>query len=391
MGILRRFAALLNPTPATRAASWDNMSSGLGLPAQTRVDARAAENLSAVLGCVSAISTAISALPAYVYRMDGKSRAEAPTHPLAGLIRKGPNRWQTWPDFMEWWTAQTLLRGNGLAEIITDHAGRVIELIPIPWEWVTVQLLPSGRIAYDVTEMHGIFGSRGRRRRLLSGEVLHLKDRTDEGLIGRSRLHRGGAVVGSADAIHQFARSLYENGVHPSGVLTTEARLVPEQRKMLADAFREAFAGPRNAAKVLLFDQGMKWDTIGVTPEDAELLASRKFTTEEICRLYQVPPQIVQDHSRSTFTNSETAGRWFAQFCLLPWIRKIEAEFARSLFTDEEGGQYALELDMSAFDRGDPATRWQGHAIAVSNGILLPNEVREVEGWNPLPRQESMS
>ena len=130
----------------------------------------------------------------------------------------------------------------------------------------------------------------------------------------------------------------------------------------------------------------MKWQSLAMSPEDAELLESRRFTTEEICRLYQVPPQIVQDHSRSTFTNSETAGRWFAQFCLLPWVRKIEAEFARSLFTS---GRYSLELDMSVFDRGDPAQRWNSYGTAVDKKILTPDEIRELEGWNPREAAQS--
>ncbi|WP_254434843.1 phage portal protein, partial [Magnetospirillum sp. UT-4] len=103
------------------------------------------------------------------------------------LVRRGPNPWQTWPDFIEWLVASTLLRGNGLAEIIHDSRGAVVELRPIPWDWVTVYLLPSGRLAYDVAEQAGLWGSTGRIRRLLQGEVIHLRDRSDDGLLGRSR------------------------------------------------------------------------------------------------------------------------------------------------------------------------------------------------------------
>lgn len=142
-----------------------------------------------------------------------------------------------------------------------------------------------------------------------------------------------------------------------------------------------------NAARAFVLDQGLEWDSLtAISPEDAELLSSRKFTTEELCRLFQVPPPIIQDYSHNTFTNSEQAGRWFAQFCLLPWVRKIEASFNRALF---EGTDYELTLDMSTFDRGDPTTRWQAHAIAASNGILEVNEIREIEGWGPKPVQLS--
>ena len=125
---------------------------------------------------------------------------------------------------------------------------------------------------------------------------------------------------------------------------------------------------------------GLKFQTLGVTPEDAELLESRKFSVEEMCRLYQVPPPIVQDYSHNTFTNSDTAGRWFAQFTLGPWARKIEAVLSRALFP--EGSGLEIELDLSVFLRGDPQTRWAAHKIAVDANILDTDEVREIEGFN---------
>lgn len=131
----------------------------------------------------------------------------------------------------------------------------------------------------------------------------------------------------------------------------------------------------------MILDGGMTWKAAQISPEDAELLETRKFGTEEICRLFQVPPPLVQDYSHNTFTNSETAGRWFAMFTLAPWARKIEAEFARTVFG--ASGGYELELDLSGFLRGDPATRWNAHKIAIETGVLDADEVRQVEGWNP--------
>ncbi|MCX7373036.1 MAG: phage portal protein, partial [Alphaproteobacteria bacterium] len=155
-------------------------------------------------------------------------------------------------------------------------------------------------------------------------------------------------------------------------------------RAVLREQLSQSFAGPGNARKVLILEQGASWQPLSVSPEDAEVLASRRFTVEELCRLFQVPPPIVQDLSHGTFTNSREAGRWFAQFTLSPWCRKIEAEFARSVFTDPA---MSLEIDMSALMRGDAETRWQSHKIAVDAGILDPNEVREIEGFNPRPAQ----
>jgi len=346
------------------------------------VTARMAENLSTVLACTSAISTAIASLPAWVYRRADGGREIADAHPLMALIRTGPNTHQTWPDFLEWLAASTLLQGNGLAEIVTDTRGTVVELVPIPWEHVSVQLLRSGRLVYDVTEITAIGGGTGRPRRLLQGEVLHLRDRSDDGLLGRSRLHRAAAVVQAGLGVQEFAGALYRNGVNPSGVLELDGTLPQDQFEHLKKGFAEAFSGSSNAAKAMVLDQGLKWKPVSMSPEDAELLASRRFTTEELARLYNVPPPIIGDLSHGTFTNSETAGRWFAQHTLTPWIRKIESEIARSVFSEFDRVDHELELDLAGFLRGDPETRWKSHQIAVATGILAPNEVREIEGWN---------
>lgn len=346
-------------------------------PSGQTVNAHAAENLATVLACVQAISSAIGSLPAWVYRTGPSGRAADPAHPLAGLISNGPNGTQTWPDFVEWLIAQTLLFGNGLAEIIADR-GELVALLPLPWQRVRVERLPSGRLIYTIAD------TKGRERRLLDDQVLHLRDRSDDGLIGRSRLSRAAKVVINALTVQDFASSTFTNTVNPSGVLMAEGKLGDEPLKQLRANFREAFSGSSNVARALVLDQGLKWDQLKiVSPEDAELLASRRFGTEELARLYGCPPPIIGDLSHGTFTNSETAGRWFAQHTLTPWIKKIEAAFAKSVFTEFERATHHLEIDLSGFLRGDPETRWKSHEIAVRNNILTADEVRLVEGWSP--------
>jgi HK97 family phage portal protein len=133
----------------------------------------------------------------------------------------------------------------------------------------------------------------------------------------------------------------------------------------------------------MILDSGLTFRGISLSPEDSELLGSRKFALEEIARIYGVPPPMIGDLSHGTFTNSREAARWFAQFTLAPWARKIEAAFTAALFP--EGSGLALELDLSGLLRGDPETRWASHKIAVEAGILTVDEVREIEGYNPRP------
>jgi HK97 family phage portal protein len=385
MGLIRRIADYLDPVEQRHVTSWDLLQNGVDLAGAYPANPHAAENLSTVLACVSAISSAMASLPAYVYRYSDAGREIDDVHSIARLIELGPNQHQTWSDWLEWTMASVLLRGNGLSEILTDARGAVIGLNAVPWEFVNVQLLPSGRLVYDITEITSMFGGTGKTRRLLQDEVFHLRDRSDDGLIGVSRLRRAAAVIQAGLSIQDFANHIYGNGINPSGALEVEGKLNPEQRDQLRKNFEQGFSGTRNTAKALILDQGLRWKQISINPEDAEFLASRRFTGEELARLFGVPPPIVGDLTHGTFTNTETVGRWFAMHTLAPWIRKIESEFSRSVFSEATRRSHRLEVDMSGFLRGDPAQRWAAWAIAAREKILTVNEIRAEEGFNPLP------
>jgi HK97 family phage portal protein len=378
-GLRNRVAGWL--APELRAVTPTSLLGLTGASAAGEIiTARTAESVATFSACVQLIASSMAYLPARVYRA-GRTRTEVMDHPLYRLMREGPNELQTWPDFIEALVAQVLLHGNALAGIEADGSGNPVALRFIPWTWVMPVLLPSGRLAYDVTEGSAMLGAVGRRYRLLASEVIHLKDRSDDGLLGVSRLRRAASTVQAAKTTNEFAASFMANGAQPSGAITFDGDINPEQKYHFRETFQAKQSGAGNAGRVLILDGGLKFEPFQISPEDAELLASRKFAVEEICRLFQVPPPLVQDYSHNTFTNSETAGRWFAQFTLAPWARKIEAEFGRALFAPGSGLE--LEMDLSGFLRGDPQTRWAAHKIAVDAGILDADEIREIEGFNP--------
>lgn len=375
MGLMERIADALGYERRDDALdpSWAAIGGQVGYA--SALSSRAAENLSAVLACVNVIGDSLGSIPAIVYKREAGSRIEQPTHPLGKLYRQGVTDAMTWPEFVAHLVASTLLTGNGLAAIERNGNGQLTGLRFIPWAHVTLSELSTKRLAYDVSD--GL----GNRRRYLAGEVIHLRDRTDDGLIGRSRLSRAADAVRGVELANTHAREFLAQGASPSGVVKYDGTLTGEQRVNLRDTFAERHSGARKAGSTIVLDGGMNWEAVQITPEDAELLATRKFGVEEICRIYQVPPPLIQDYSHNTFTNAETAGRWFAIFTLAPWARKIEAEFARSVFP--ASGNFELELDLSGFLRGDPKTRWDAHKIAVDTGVLDPEEIRQLEGWNP--------
>ena len=335
---------------------------------------RLAENLATVVACVNAVSAGIASLPARVYRTEGNGRVEAPGHPVSRLIRS-PNRAMTWPDFAEFLVAQMLLRGNALAAIERDGAGRPITLTPIPWDAVAVECLPSGRLVYI---------ENGRRH--LDTEVLHLRDRMDGPHIGRSRISRAPAAVDSALGLQTYSSSVWNNAATPSLAIGLPPNMTAAGRERMDAFYSERHAGAHNARKILYTDSSVTVTPLSISPEDAEVLASRQFSVIELCRLFNVPPPIVQSYEFNTFTNASQANLWFASNTLAPIARKLEAEFSRSVFSDPA---LHIEIDLSGLLRGDYATRWTANVAAVGANILTVDEVREQEGYGPLSSDES--
>jgi HK97 family phage portal protein len=348
------------------------------------VNARLAENVASVVACVSAISGPISSVPARVYRSIPGGREEAPNHPVARLVRR-PNSRQTWPDWMQFTLGQVLLHGNSISMIERDGSGRPVALIPIPWQSVQVQLLASGRVAFDITLQTFPWSTMGTPlRRLFEDEVFWLKDRSDDGFLGRSVLARAPAVLKAAIGIQTFTSTLWDNAATPSGVMKHPGKLTKEAADRISQSLVNAHGGAANAGKVMILEEGMEFASIAMTPEDSEVLASRRFTGEESCRLFGVPPPIAGDFQFGSFTNAETAGRWHSSLCLAQWCRKVEAEFQRSLF-DDDG--FHLLLDLSGLQRGDDSARWTTYALARQHNILTVDEIRALEGFNPMSQE----
>ena len=368
-------------SPPGYAAAFGVVPTAPGMHVTTRL----AENLATVSACVGAISSTMASLPAYVYRRTADGREELGAHPVARLLRR-PNAYQTWPDWMEWTMAQVLLHGNAVSVIDHDGAGRVIALRPLPWGALQMFRLPSGRLVYDVVHDASMGVRGGGVRRYFAEEVFHLRDRSDDAVIGRSRISRAPEVLGSASALQEWTGTMWRNHATPSGVYSVEGTLNSDQYDQLRAHIESKMVGAANARRPLIVDRNAKWTPLAVSPEDAEVLASRRFTVEELCRLFQVPPPIVQDYTHNTFTNAAQASLWFAQISLAPWARKIEAEFSRSVFGAASTDCF-LEVDLSGLMRGDYEARWKAHEIAVRNQILDTNEVREIEGWNPRAAQ----
>ncbi|MFT8247291.1 phage portal protein [Roseomonas sp. BN140053] len=384
MGVLSRLRGLLVPevralTPADFPAAWGEGG------ARAAYGTTLAENFSAVGAAVDAIAGTIAAQPILLHRLVNGGRVEAPEHPVARLFRR-PNPHMTGPDLVQTLLASVLLTGNGLLRIEHDGAGRPAALWPVPWHAVQMVRLASGAVVYDVSEYDSLSGSYGGKpRRFREYEIFHLRDRTGpDGLVGISRISRAGAVIQNALAVQDFSLNGWRNGATPSGVISFPQSLSFEQAQQVRDRLRKEVTGTRNSRAVLILENGATWAPMAISPEDAELLGSRRFSVEEVARLFGVPSAVINENSHSTFSNSETLIRYFAQGTLSHWCRKVEAEAARSLL-GTGAADATLTVDLSGLLRGDPQTRWASWKTAIEAGVLDPAEVRLEEGWSARP------
>jgi HK97 family phage portal protein len=363
-------------------STWDMMRVGhieFGNDAGVPVTAYLAEGLAAVTACATAISETAGMLPIHLYRKlpDG-SRICEHNHPLAMLLADGPNDWQTTPEFIEMMTAHCVLRGNSYAGIQRDNRGAIVALYPFHPDLVSPVWIPStGRYAYDVSLRQG--GT----RRYLAEELLHFKDRSDDGFIGKSRLHRARESFGGAIATERYANSTFKNGAAMSGILSHPEAIGEAAATRLGKDFKQTYSGSANAGAVAVLEEGLKWQQISVSPDDAQMLQSRKFTALQIARIYRVPPPIIGDLDGAKGNSIAEIGRWFYSQTMMPWLNKWEKLIVRSLLSTAERRNFEVEFDCDLLLRGDMLTRFQAYRIAREVGIYNANELRQFEKANP--------
>ena len=337
------------------------------------VTPHSAEGLSAVCACVSAISETIASLPLQLYRRnDSDGRDTAKDHPLYKVLHDSPNEIQTALEFREQMTAAMLLRGNAYARIIRGSDGQVRQLIPLAPDRVTVLCLDNGRTGYQVTDRAG------KVDRLVQEDVFHLRHRTDDGVLGVSPISRCKQVLELAIAERDHGVDTFRNGAKLLGVLKVPGRLNPEQRKTLGESWAAFKAGGTP-----ILDDGKDYQTVSMTLEDAEWIAARQFSTEEVCRIFRVPPTIAGDLRHGNYSNSVEMGRQFITLTLKRHLVAWEQAISKQLLTEAGRRTYFAEHSVEGLLRGDSTARAAFYESAITNGWMEIDEVRQLEN---LPR-----
>ncbi|MBA2660080.1 MAG: phage portal protein [Nitrosospira sp.] len=341
------------------------------------------ESLSTVYACVSAISETIASLPLILYKRttdDGRERAA--DHPLYRVLHEQPNSLQTALEFREMMQAMVLLRGNAHAEIIRGNDGQVIGLLPLMSDRVATLQLDNGRLAYDVTD------TKGRIRRLLQDEVLHLRHRSENGLVGVSPITASRETVQLALSERDYGITNFNNGTRLSGILKFE-NLTPEQHIQVSKSWNEKYAGMDNAGRVAIISGKGEFTPISMSMEDAQWLEARQFSVEELARLFRVPPTIIGDLRHGNYSNSVEMNRVFVVHTLRRHMTMWEQAISSSLLTSTSRKVYFAEHNVEGLLRGDSSNRADFYSKGIADGWLLIDEVRKYENLPKLTDKQS--
>jgi len=374
MGIFSRLFKRSTPNPAD-----DRYFSPLGPKSDSgiRITPETALQSSVVYACVKVLAESMASLPIFVYKRNGSSREKDFKHPLYKVLHHKPNKWQTSFEFREMLMGHILLRGNAYAEKEFDRKMNVVSLTPLDPSRMKVELQANGDVKYTYQKLDGT------ARLIPEDFLLHIKGMSNDGVKGFSVINSTPNPVGLALALEKHGASLFKNSANPGGLLKHPAKLSDVAHKRLKDSWNEIHQGAQNSGKMAILEEGLEWVKVGMDNTDSQMLENRKFQTEEICRMFRVPPHLIQDLSRSTFSNIEHQSIDFVQHTLLPWCKRWEEALEIRLLEEEQLETHFIEFLLDGLLRGDFLTRQNGLAVQRNNGIINANEWRALENMNP--------
>lgn len=345
------------------------------------VNERTAMQTSAVYACVRILAESVAGLPLHVYeRTANGSKSTKPSHPLYRLLHDEPNREMTSFVFRETLMSHLLLWGNAYAQIIRDGRGFPIALYPLLPDRMAVDRNESGELVYTYQSDKG-------QVKLRRENILHIPGLGFDGLIGYSPIAMAKNAVGLALATEDYGATFFANGANPGGVLEHPGVIKPEQADRLRESWQSQFGGA-NAHKVAVLEEGLKFHQMSIPPEQAQFLETRKFQTNEIARIFRVPPHMVGDLEKSSFSNIEQQSLEFVKYTLDPWVVRWEQSLQQALILPSEKATIFIKFNLDGLLRGDYQSRMQGYSTGIQNGFMSVNDVRGLEDMNLLTAEE---
>ncbi len=335
--------------------------------------------LSATWACVNLIAGTIGSLSLEVYQKINGVRVPAYSHPLYEILHSDPNGDLTSVDFWEYQAAAIELHGNAYAAI-NRMGSRIVSLDIIPPLCMNVKRLSDKSLRYEWTD-------NGVARKEQKANILHLRGPFAVDCGGVSTLSACRSVFSGARSADSAASNMFERGAMPSGVLSTDKPLTGEQRQLAEKLLQERFVGSVNAGRPMLLDNGVKWEQLALSPEDTQMLESRKFSGEEICRIFGVPPAMVGygDKASNWGTGKEVDILGFQKFTLRRRVKRIEKAIEKQLLSAADRAK-GIKVGFNFEDllRADSVARSQFYNTLIRLGVMTRNEARALEGLPPI-------
>ena len=352
------------------------------------VTERSAMQMTAVYSCVRILSEAVAGLPLHLYKYtDSGGKAIALDHPLYHLLHDEPNPEMSSFVFRETLMTHLLLWGNAYAQIIRNGKNEIVALYPLMPNKMSVDRDESGHLYY--TYYRGSDEAIKNKEfavTLPPSDVLHIPGLGFDGLVGYSPIAMAKNAIGMAIACEEYGAKFFANGAAPGGVLEHPGTIKDPQR--VRESWQSTFGGSGNANKIAVLEEGMKYTPIGISPEQAQFLETRKFQINEIARIFRVPPYMVGDLEKSSFSNIEQQSLEFVKYTLDPWVIRWEQSIQRSLLSKDEKAMYFVKFNLEGLLRGDYQSRMNGYAIGRQNGWMSANDIRELENLDRIPAED---
>ena len=385
MGILSRiFRSRDAPRNATAGSGYSFL---LGSSASGKaVNERSAMQITAVYSCVRILSEAVASLPLHLYKYTDTGTEKATEHLLYFLLHDEPNPEMTSFVFRETLMTHLLLWGNAYAQIIRNGKGEVLALYPLMPDRMNVDRDEHGNIVYEyMVSQEDAPINKASTVKLSPSEVLHIPGLGFDGLIGYSPIAMAKNAIGLAIATEEYGSKFFANGATPSGILEFPGTVKEPER--IRESWNKGFGG-ENKHKVAILEEGVHYSPISISPNEAQFLETRKFQIDEIARIFRVPPHMVGDLERSTFSNIENMSLEFVKYTLAPWVTRWEQSLSRCVFNDDEKRQLFFKFNVDGLLRGDYQSRMNGYAIARQNGWMSANDIRNLEQQDQIPDEE---
>lgn len=351
---------------------------GLLSASGVRITPETALAISTVFACIRIISGTLAMLPLIVYQRVGDGKERAPDHPVFKVLHSRPNVRQTSFQFREMMMGHALLRGNAYAEIVPGPRGFADQLVPLHPDRMTCSLAADGTIRYDYLPMVGP------RRVFLQDEIFHISTLSDDGVTGMSIINMARDSFGLTKAAENYGNKFFSSGQQPAGVLKIPAKLSKEGHERLRHDWRERHGGVAGSQSIAILEEGLEWQAMGLSNEDAQHLETRLFQVEEVAGWFGVPLSMLQHTEKSTSwgTGISQLTHGFVIFTMQPWLTRWEQEINEDLIINDE--RFFAQFVLEGLLRGDPETRSKFYAIMVKLGIMTRNEVRALENLNAI-------